>query len=206
MRSYPRWMTRGIRFGQALCYCQAQMAIYALAFICLSLGWIVWRLQTQKAALATELQQSREQTATLQQQLEEAALRIAELETTRPSADGLLERVVQGLVALGIPGLILLVAVATSGFAGAAAITSALAALGGPLGMIGGIGVLILLALASKALAQYGLPKIAMLVVKGLITSGNSPQKILERVAEYPSWIVSTELRRSIEDVLRKNS
>lgn len=173
-----------------------------LAFICVGLGFVAWRTWTQKAALLLEVQRLREQTSILQNQLEEALLRIAEQEKPGSTANGLLEKVVQGMVALGIPGLILLVAVATSGFAGAAALTTALAALGGPLGMIGGIGVLMLLVLASRALARYGLPMVSKLVVKGLLAKGYSPQGIRDHVCKYPKWIISGELRTKIEEVL----
>jgi hypothetical protein len=63
---------------------------------------------------------------------------------------------------------------ANSGFAGAAAITSALATLGGPAGMLGGIAALIALGLDSKTLAEYGFPKLAEAVVRGLIGKGES--------------------------------
>jgi hypothetical protein len=53
-----------------------------------------------------------------------------------------LDTVASKIAALGVPGLVLVVAMAFTGFAGAAAITAALAMLGGPLGMLGGIAVL----------------------------------------------------------------
>ena len=49
-----------------------------------------------------------------------------------------MDKIVEKIVGLGVPGLILLVAINISGYAGAAAITSSLAILGGPAGMIGG--------------------------------------------------------------------
>lgn len=56
-----------------------------------------------------------------------------------------MDRLVSKIAALGVPGLVLLVAMSATGYAGAAALTTALAALGGPLGMLGGIAVLGLL-------------------------------------------------------------
>ena len=50
-----------------------------------------------------------------------------------------IDKVAEKIAALGIPGLVLLVAMAGSGFSGRAAIVVALATLGGPLGMLGGI-------------------------------------------------------------------
>ncbi|MDP3486811.1 MAG: hypothetical protein Q8S19_02620 [Bacillota bacterium] len=48
-----------------------------------------------------------------------------------------MDKLVTKIVALGVPGLILVVAMGVSGWAGGAAITVALA--GGPFGMLGGI-------------------------------------------------------------------
>lgn len=67
------------------------------------------------------------------------------------------DKIVDTITGLGVPGLVLLFAMALTGYAGAAAITTALAALGGPFGMIGGIGMLVVLALISKGLAKWGL-------------------------------------------------
>lgn len=68
-----------------------------------------------------------------QEPITEAVEKLAALEQLPESRDdGLFQRAVEGLVALGVPGLVLLVSVAVSGYAGAAALTSALAALGGP--------------------------------------------------------------------------
>ena len=68
-----------------------------------------------------------------------------------------MDKIFDNIAALGVPALVLVVAMATSGYVGVAAITTALAALGGPIGMIGGIGMLIILSLISKALAQKGI-------------------------------------------------
>ena len=79
-----------------------------------------------------------------------------------------MDKVVQKLVALGIPGLVLLVVIATTGLAGGAAIVTALATLGGPLGMVGGIAALGILGLVADAIAEYGMSKIFAAVVEGL--------------------------------------
>ena len=52
-----------------------------------------------------------------------------------------MDKLVSKVAALGVPGLVLVVAIGATGFAGGAAITTALAALG-PGGMIGGIATL----------------------------------------------------------------
>ena len=50
-----------------------------------------------------------------------------------------IDKVAEKIAALGIPGLVLIVFMTGSGFSGRAAIVVALATLGGPLGMLGGI-------------------------------------------------------------------
>ena len=53
------------------------------------------------------------------------------------------DKLIARLVALGIPALVLIAAIASTGLAGGAAIVAALAMLGGPFGMMGGVLVLI---------------------------------------------------------------
>jgi hypothetical protein len=55
----------------------------------------------------------------------------------RPTLD--FDKLVARLVALGVPGFVLIVVVATSGLAGGAAIVAALATLGSSFGMWGGV-------------------------------------------------------------------
>ncbi|NES06865.1 MAG: hypothetical protein F6K22_31065 [Okeania sp. SIO2F4] len=67
-----------------------------------------------------------------------------------------MDEAVRKIAGVGLPGVILLIAIATTGFSGAAAITAALAMLG-PGGMIGGVVFLGIIGLASDALTKYGL-------------------------------------------------
>jgi hypothetical protein len=112
---------------------------------------------------------------------------------------GLMERVVQKLVALGVPGLVLLVAMGTTGLYGGAAIVAALAMLGGPFGILGGIGVLGIVALLSDAIAQYGIQAIFKEVLKGLLASGYSEQEIRQAIASYP---ITSGLRSELNKCL----
>ena len=112
-----------------------------------------------------------------------------------------LDKIVDKIVALGVPGLVLVVAMALTGYAGAAALTAALAALGGPVGMLGGLGVLGLLALISKALSERGFKTVFKMVLKRLIAKGHSIEEIRVTVDGY--WFISatmkTELKRNLE-------
>jgi len=159
------------------------------------LAFLLWRKQQEINRLRAQNQQ-------LNSELTILLERIAASESSDLSADGLLDNVVRGLVALGVPGLVLLVATAVSGYAGAAAITTSLAAMGGPGGMIGGIGVLILIGLMSRALTKWGLPKIAKPVIKGLVAAGTTPGEIRSKISSYPKWVVSGEVRAKIYEVL----
>ena len=96
------------------------------------------------------------------------------------------DKLVARLVALGVPGLVLVVAVATTGLAGGAAIVAALAVLGGPFGMWGGVALLLLLVLISYALAEYGLETLFVAVLKGLRQKGWTKQQILKKIDSYP--------------------
>jgi hypothetical protein len=74
--------------------------------------------------------------------------------------------------------------------------------MGGPAGMIGGIGVLVLLGLVSRALTKWGLPKIAQAVVKGLVSAGSTPSGIRKRISSYPKWVISGPVRAKLFEVL----
>ncbi|BAY79799.1 hypothetical protein NIES25_62870 (plasmid) [Nostoc linckia NIES-25] len=65
-----------------------------------------------------------------------------------------MDEVVKKLAALGLPAMILAIAMATTKFTGNAAIAAALAILGGPAGIVGGIAVLVMIGLISNALAK----------------------------------------------------
>ena len=109
-----------------------------------------------------------------------------------------MDKVIDKVAALGVPGLVLVVAMALTGFSGAAAITTALAALGGPLGMFGGIVGLVILALLSRALAQYGFAAIFKGVLNRLKAKGMTNEEIKETVDGYS--FVSSDLKRKLTE------
>lgn len=112
-----------------------------------------------------------------------------------------MDKIVDKIAALGVPGLVLLVAMAVSGWVGAAAITSALAMLGGPFGMLGGIAVLGILGLISQGIAEYGFEQIFRAVIDELLKKGKSRADIGREVMSYP---ISKELKIKIIDYLRE--
>ena len=66
-----------------------------------------------------------------------------------------MDKIVSKIAALGVPGLVLTVAIGATGLAGGAAITTALAAIG-PGGMIGGLVTLGVIGLISEGISKYG--------------------------------------------------
>ena len=93
------------------------------------------------------------------------------------------------------------IAMAVSGWAGAAALTTALAALGGPLGMLGGIALLGVLGLISRAIAEYGFEKIAIAVIKELQRKGRKREAVLKEIQSYP---ISRGMKLKIVDAVNR--
>ncbi len=111
-----------------------------------------------------------------------------------------MDKIVDKIAALGVPGLVLVVVMAATGWAGGAAVTTALAALGGPLGMLGGIGLLIILALISNGLTQYGFEAIFKATVERLRDNGIEKEEILKKVDGYPiSRSMKSRIREHIQ-------
>lgn len=111
-----------------------------------------------------------------------------------------MDKIVSKVAALGVPGLILIVAMAATGFSGAAALTAALAALG-PGGMIGGVVLLGVAGLLAQGLTEFGFDAVFSAVVKELYRKGETKQSILEKIEDYP---ISKSLKRKLKEELEK--
>ena len=111
-----------------------------------------------------------------------------------------MDKIVAKIAALGVPGLVLVIAIGATGLAGGAAITAALAALG-PGGMIGGIATLGVLGLISEGIAKYGVDAILSAVVIELYKRGETKESILNKIQKYP---VSKDLKRRLRESLEK--
>lgn len=115
-----------------------------------------------------------------------------------------MDKIVAKIAALGVPGLVLVIAIGATGLAGGAAITAALATLG-PGGMIGGIATLGVLGLISEGIAKYGMDAIFSAVVIELYKRGETKESILNKIQKYPvSKDLKRRLRESLEKVERK--
>lgn len=114
-------------------------------------------------------------------------------------------KVFEVIASLGVPGLVLWVLIATSGFAGGAALTSSLAFLGGPFGMLGGLGVLWILARYGKEVASIGLDGLGILLGKMNLSTPEAKQKIESSI--LPEYIKKTvsEALDSIDPVDDEN-
>lgn len=110
-----------------------------------------------------------------------------------------MDKLVAKIVGLGVPGLVLLFAISSVGVAGAAAIVASLALLGGPFGMLGGIGTLCLLVLISDGITKYGFENIYKSVIKGLLQKGESKKSIFNKIEKYP---ISKGLKLKLKDYL----
>ena len=104
------------------------------------------------------------------------------------------------IAGLGIPGLVLVMLMAASPWVGAAAMTASLAALG-PFGMLGGIATLGVLALISRALAEFGFDKVFQAVLVKLKENGKTCQEIMEEIDKYP---ISKELKRKLREFIEE--
>ncbi len=114
-----------------------------------------------------------------------------------------MDKIVEKIVGLGIPGLILLVAINISGYAGAAAITSSLAILGGPAGMLGGLGVLGFSVYISMAISKYSFDKIYTKTIEGLIQKGETKESIKTKIDKYP---ISKSLKLKLKSLLNETN
>lgn len=111
-----------------------------------------------------------------------------------------MEKIISKVAALGVPGLVLLIAMGATGLAGGAAITTALAALG-PFGILGGIATLGLISLVSQGITEYGFEAIFCGVIKELYKRGETKEGILSKVNRYP---ISKSLKRKLVEEINK--
>lgn len=112
----------------------------------------------------------------------------------------IMEKIIAKITALGVPGLVLLIAVNAAGYAGGAAIVAALSALG-PGGIVGGIATLGVIGLISHGIAEYGMEAIFRAVVKELIKKGETKESILAKISKYP---ISKSLKCQLREEVNK--
>jgi hypothetical protein len=107
-----------------------------------------------------------------------------------------MDEVVRKLAGIGLPVVVLLIAMASTGLAGAAAITAALAMLG-PGGMVGGIVLLGVIGLASDALSKYGLTELLNGIYEERRSRGEALHNLCREIDGLP---ISRELKLVIKE------
>lgn len=112
-----------------------------------------------------------------------------------------MDEVVRKIAALGLPGVLLAIAIATTGFAGGAALTTALATLGGPFGMLGGIAVLGIAGLVADALSKVGLEALLLEVYRSR-KQKESKSKLLSEIDGLP---IFQDLKNTLKQALRED-
>jgi len=115
-----------------------------------------------------------------------------------------MDEIIDKLAGLGVAGLVLAIVIATTGFAGAAALTAGLAILGGPFGMIGGIAALGLITVAAAAISKFGIDAIAIGIINELKKKGKSSSEIISEIDSFP--IITKNLKRKLKDYVNKAS
>ncbi len=107
-----------------------------------------------------------------------------------------MDEIVRKLAGVGLPAVVLLITMASTGLAGAAAITAALAMLG-PGGMVGGVVLLGIIGLASDALTKYGLTALLTGIYEERRRRGESLQSLCREINSLP---ITKELKLIIKE------
>ena len=92
-----------------------------------------------------------------------------------------LDELISKLASIGVPALVLLLTMASTGLAGAAAITASLALLG-PGGMVGGVVTLLAGGVLTEVLAQFGIETVISLMIGRMYQDGETQASIEERI------------------------
>ena len=96
-----------------------------------------------------------------------------------------MNKVVEKIVSIGVPGIMLMIALSMTGLYGAAAITAALALLG-PGGMIGGVVTLLVAGAVSSAISEYGFDALFRAVIKKMYRNGETKESIRAKIEKGP--------------------
>lgn len=109
-----------------------------------------------------------------------------------------LDEIVQKIASLGFPGILLVIAISTSG-ATTYPILAGLIGLGGPLGVLGGLGVLGLSTIIGDLVTKYGIEAVLKLVYKER-RKQETQESLIKEVEGLPiSEILKLHLKQNIE-------
>lgn len=107
-----------------------------------------------------------------------------------------MDEFVRKAAGIGLPAIVLIITMATTGLTGAAAITAALAMLG-PGGMIGGIVLLGIIGLAADMLSKFGLEALLIAIYRQRLQNGETRNNICQEINWLP---ISGDLRRRLRE------
>jgi hypothetical protein len=108
-----------------------------------------------------------------------------------------MDEIVKKLAGLGLPGIMIVIATAVSG-GSAAAIVSLITSLGGPLGLIGGLGVLGLTASVGEVIAGYGIETI----LKSIYAERSKTESVRFLLKEIKDLPITEELKLKLRNQL----
>ena len=106
-----------------------------------------------------------------------------------------IDKMIDKISFLGVPGLVFLVLLSFSPWAGGAAIMSTLSLLGGPFGAIAGIGVLLVFSKYGSKISALGYNKVISLVIHRMRSKGKTEEEIVEEIKSFP---ITDELKRKV--------
>ena len=112
-----------------------------------------------------------------------------------------MDEIAKNLAGLGLPGVILVILAVTSAGSNTA-IVAALTAVGGPLGILGGIGLLSLTTVVGDSIAAYGIEAIIKTVYSERIKTESA--RLLVKEIEYLP--ISDELKLKLKNHLSSES
>ncbi|MEH2239780.1 hypothetical protein [Nostoc sp.] len=108
-----------------------------------------------------------------------------------------MDEIVKKLAGLGLPGVILVILTVTSG-GSSAAVAAAITALGGPFGIVGGIGILGLITVLGDTVAGYGIEA----VLKAVYTERSKTESVRFLLKEIKDLPISEELKLKLKNHL----
>ena len=110
-----------------------------------------------------------------------------------------MDEIAKKIASLGLPGIVLVIAIASSGgIGGTYAVIAAIAGLGGPLGVVGGLGVLGLMTAVGDVLAGYGIEAL-LSKVYGERKKSESVRTLMKEVKDLP---ISEHLKLKLTSLL----
>ncbi|MDZ7967786.1 MAG: hypothetical protein RM368_23005 [Nostoc sp. DedSLP03] len=109
-----------------------------------------------------------------------------------------MDEVVKKIAALGLPGILLVIAISATGMAGGYGVVAALAGLGGPLGIIGGLGVLGLTTLVGEAIAGFGIEA----VLKNIYVERRKTESVRYLLKEIKDLPITEDLKLKLKNEL----